>query len=168
MKTSHICLISAQTLPNLIPILMHQPQTVHLVVTKDMQAKADNFVKVLQQQQIKCVIHPNAPSAGLTQLTEYARKVVKKLKQRYDAEVQLRLNCTGGTKLMVLAFVKVFEVELPQAQLFYTDTDHEVIEYLQPLETLEPMTSVLDVPSYLAAQGFSIQQAESQEPAWQR
>jgi len=168
MKNVHICLISAQTLPNLIPISMHKPEAVHLVVTKDMQSKAEYFVEILKQQSIKGIISPNAPSAGLTQLTEYARKLVQKLRQRYNEEVQISLNCTGGTKLMVLAFVKVFEVELPQAQLFYTDTFHGVIEYLQPLEKLEPMASVLDVPKYLAAQGFSIEQAESQVAGWQK
>lgn len=168
MKNVQICLISAQTLPNLIPILMHKPKIVHLIVTTGMQSKAEYFVNLLKQQNIEAIISPNAPSAGLTQLTKYARQFVKQLKQRYDNNVQLSLNCTGGTKLMVLAFVKVFEIELPQAQLFYTDTFHDVIEYLQPLEKLEPMTSVLDVKNYLAAQGFAIATVESQKSGWQK
>jgi hypothetical protein len=168
MKNIHICLISAQTLPNLIPILMHKPKIVHLIVTTDMQSKAKYFLNLLKQQNIKAIISPNAPSAGLTQLTKYACQFVKQLKQRYDNNVQLSLNCTGGTKLMVLAFIKVFETELPQAQIFYTDTFHNVIEYLQPLEKLESMTSVLDVKNYLAAQGFAITTVESQESGWQK
>ncbi|MCK5717500.1 MAG: DUF1887 family protein [Thiomargarita sp.] len=169
MKNVHICLISGQTLPNLIPILMHKPEMVHLIITTDMTEKAEHLIHILKQQNITYSLFNKAPSANLTQLTKYARQLVVRLKQRYDDDdddVQLSFNCTGGTKLMVLAFVKVFEAEWSNVQLFYTDTKHNVLEYLQPLDKLETMSSVLNVSNYLAAQGFSIEHAESQEASW--
>jgi hypothetical protein len=70
---------------------------------------------------------------------------------------------------MTLAFFDAFRAAADR--IVYTDTEHGSLETLrigaQEAERV-PLASVLDVPTYLAAQGFVYEAARSDAPEWQR
>ncbi len=61
---SHICLVSGQLLPNLIPALMLKPPQVHLVVTADMKAQAQRLHSLLQRHGIECRQHTGSAESS--------------------------------------------------------------------------------------------------------
>jgi hypothetical protein len=161
----HVCLISDNLLPNLIPILMDKPACVYLVVSADMQPKSQRFKVLLTDRQIATQIYPDAPSTGLAGLLEYARRVGKEI-QTTAGKRPIVLNATGGTKLMALAFVEVFR-QLPDSDIIYTDTEHNCLESLiNDRQPTRPMRGVLDVTTYLAAQGLRYTGSTSADTVW--
>lgn len=159
---SHICLVSGQLLPNLIPALMLKPPQVHLVVTADMKAQAQRLHSLLQRHGIECRQHTGAPSTNVGELRNFALELAGEL----DGE-PLLLNATGGTKLMALAFAQVFTEVAPETRVFYTDTEHGVLEFLAgEASTTEPIRSVLDLDTYLRAQGLRRERAASRDDEW--
>ncbi len=165
----HIVLVSEQVLANLIPILMEGPDLVLLVVTPGMAARRldRRLQTLLEARGISCRICPDAPDVGVRDIQQYATALLDQVVEAY-AEPEVVLNATGGTKLMSLAFVEVCRGLA--SRILYTDTAHRRIEYLPngnaPLPAPTAMTNTLDLPGYLAAQGFRFRCAASDEPAW--
>jgi len=128
-STIHICLVSAQLLPNLIPLLTEPPEAVQLVVTEPMKKQAERFKKILRQQAIQ-IIEPdqNCPDSGLNEILEQALELAAQLEERYPGQ-RFILNATGGNKLMALGFVRVFRDYL-SAEIIYVDTQNTQIESL--------------------------------------
>lgn len=163
----HVCLLSDQILANLIPALMERPQKVVLVCTADMARKKldRRLKKLLEKEGIAVDIHANAPDAGQALIQEFALDLAATLEATGQPIV---LNATGGTKLMALGFVEVFR-GIAQ-RILYTDTAHRCIETLPDGQVRAsapvPMTDVLDVARYLAAQGISSGRATSDDADW--
>ncbi len=151
----HVAIVSDQLLPTVIPCLMHRPDRVELVASRPMAAKAERLRRVLEQHGLAAVIHGQAPDAGLGGIRTYAAKLAKELAGRSPGD-ELVFNATGGNKLMTLGFVEVFREQADR--IIYTDTAHGRIEVIADRHTAapqpEPMRDVLDVPRYLAVQGF--------------
>lgn len=160
---AHICLVSAQLLPNLIPALMLQPATVHLVVTDDMQAQAQRLDRILRKRGITVVQHQHAPSTDMAAIREFALKLAGTL----ENEGPVVLNATGGTKLMALAFVQVLPELLPGTEVLYTDTEHQRLEWLTTHAPQTcPIDSVIQLDTYLHAYGLRRKSAQSSQTAW--
>lgn len=165
----HIALVSAQILPNLIPILMERPDRVLLMVTPEMAARRldRRLEKLLKEQGIGVELCLDVPDAGLREIKAYADTLADRLIEE-QADAEIVLNATGGTKLMSLGFVEAFRGIA--THILYTDTAHRRIEYLPnaqaSLPEPTPMGNVLDVPLYLAAQGFRFRRAASDEISW--
>jgi hypothetical protein len=162
----HVAIVSDQTLPNLIPILMMRPDKVYLVCSETMKSRGlDRRIdRLLAQECIGVETRCSAPNAGLKSIQDYARSLAAEIQQAHpDAEIVL--NATGGTKLMSLGFVEVFR-EVAR-KIIYTDTSHRCIEiFPDGSGTAAPsfeMSNVLDVPRYLAAQGFHYLSAQSDD-----
>jgi hypothetical protein len=157
MSNPHICLVSAQLLPNLIPA------TVHLVVTDDMPAQAARLERILRHHGIAAVQHRGAPSTGMADIRGFAENMAVQL----DGQGPFLLNATGGTKLMALAFVQVIPELLPGTEVLYTDTDHQRLEFLSSRESPAlPIQSVIRLDTYLHAYGLQRQSALSSDAAW--
>lgn len=165
----HIALVSAQILPNLIPILMERPDRVLLMVTPEMAARRldRRLEKLLKEQGIGVELYLDVPDAGLREIKAYADALADRLIEE-QAHAEIVLNATGGTKLMSFGFVEAFRGIA--AHILYTDTAHRRIEYLPNAQASvpepTPMGNVLDVPLYLAAQGFRFRRAASDEVSW--
>jgi hypothetical protein len=166
----HIAVVSDQTLANLIPILMERPDKVYLICSETMRERGleARLMKACEREKISVETKAGAPSAGLESIHKYALSLADEIRRKHpNAEVVF--NATGGTKLMSLGFVEVFR---HLARIIYTDTSNKRIEVfpngsaraLPPVE----MTDVLDVPRYLAAQGFRYQKARSEDPSWEQ
>ena len=166
----HVAIVSDQTLPNLIPILMMRPDKVYLACSHTMKSRGlDRQIgRLLEQEAIGVETKSGAPNAGLKSIHDYARSLAAQIQQAHPT-AEIILNATGGTKLMSLGFVEVFR-EIAR-EIIYTDTSHRRIEIfpdgsgaaVPPVE----MLNVLDVPCYLAAQGFRYLGARSDDASWQ-
>lgn len=164
----HVALVSDQVLANLIPAMMDRPDLVILVCTAGMAARGldRRLAALLKREGIATQIKCGAPDVGLKQIQEFALNLAGELEGSYPG-AEVVLNATGGTKLMSLGFVEVFRGIAER--ILYTDTAHRRIEFLpdERGEVADPlvMTDVLDVPQYLAAQGFRYRRARTDDPA---
>lgn len=153
----HIALVSDQTLANLIPALVERPDRVVLVCSGEMRERGlhRRFRRVFGRYGLAFESEHDAPSVRLTDIRAYALDLLIRLQQAYPGAV-LTLNATGGTKLMAMGFVETLREEVER--VIYADTAHGQIEVLHDRHDSAPpprrMPDVLDVPGYLAAQGF--------------
>jgi hypothetical protein len=163
MQNIHVCLVSAQLLPNIIPVLMHKPDKVCLVVTKTMQVQATILENFLTKRDFKVKVYPEAPDHNSQAIMDFALEIIAELDQD-DTDVML--NVTGGNKLMALAFSNVFSSN--ENTIFYTDTRYQHLEHLEQGHVPEPLSSVLKIPDYLEAQNLTFRHALSDQIHWQQ
>ncbi len=151
----HLAIVSDQLLPTVIPCLMHRPDRVVLVASQPMRAKAGRLQRVLEAEGFAVDIWHQAPDAGLDRIRAYAARLAEDLTAQWP-RAELVLNATGGNKLMILGLVEAFRERADR--IIYTDTAHSRTEVGSDRSTAsprpEPMHDVLDVPRYLAVQGF--------------
>lgn len=167
----YLVILSDQLLPNLIPILANPPDLVIALVSEEMQrnGKERVFTSILQQKDIPVRALTGVPISGYPDILQYAQRISQDLRRDHP-EVEVVLNITGGPKLTVVALVDAFR---PIARrLEYTDTIRHVLEII-PTDALETARSealgqVLDVPIYLAAQGFHVHSILSDQPGWEQ
>ncbi|MEN8129533.1 MAG: DUF1887 family CARF protein [Pseudomonadota bacterium] len=163
MPEIHVCLASEQLLANVIPALMRRPAVIHLVVSDIMTGKGEELRRFLENKGFQVELHKHAPDADASQILEYAEDLALRLHDQYGSE-SLVLNATGGNKLMALGFVPAFKQI--GVQVIYTNTQYRRLEILDRVCVAEPMTEVLDVPTYLEAQGMIYRSAASDDAAW--
>ena len=170
MSEVHVCLLSDQLLPNLIPVLMERPARVYLVATDEMSVRGRDtrMRRLLRREGIEVRIRTRAPSTGIDAIRRTAHRIAQEIRST-EAGRTLALNATGGTKLLAMGFVEVFRDRLEgyPLRIIYTDTEHRLIETLVPRDRpATPMEGVLVVRSYLAAQGMALESAMSDEEHW--
>lgn len=162
-SAAHICLVSDQLPPNLIPALMLRPHTVHLVVTEGMKEQGVRLDRILRDQGFGTKLHAQAPSTGLAAIREFAEELAVRL----DGQGPFILNVTGGTKLMALAFTQVLPELLRDVDVLYTDTEHQVLEFLSDKDKAPvPIASVLSLDLHLRAYGLLRRNTQSEDEAW--
>lgn len=124
--------------------------------------QAARLTEILEDNRIAVQRFDGAPDVDLPKLEEFALEVVSRLEPSAD---HLVLNLTGGTKLMAIGFFQVLRSEVHRC--IYTDTAHGRMELL-PISAAraspQPLASVLEVPTYLLAQGFRARHIASGEP----
>jgi len=152
MTRIHVCLVSAQPIPNLIPLRMEElrPDRVILLVSPDMKIQADRLEKVIKGWGIKVERVPVAPY----DLDAARDTCMKILTENRDSEIIL--NATGGTKIMAFAAFEVFR-EFGK-KIIYVDTQDKWIQTLSPKQQQINFKGVLKVPTYLNAYGQIILQ----------
>ena len=163
----HICLISAQLLANFIPVIMDKPELVCIISTKTMEKSGitQRFITMLEYYEIKYRIYDNMPSSNMPNIYEYALETSADIQERYP-QAKLILNITGGTKLMSFGFAELMSTD---AQLIYTDTAYNRLEYIDNKNKIppSPLEDVLTIKDYLKAYGANYKQALSEKEDWQ-
>lgn len=163
----HLAIVSEQLLPTVIPCLMDRPDRVVLVASRVMTKQAQRLKVLLKEAGLGTEVRDEAPDVGLEAIRAYAVELAQHLAAAWPG-AELVLNATGGTKLMALGFVEVFRERADR--IIYTDTAHGRIEVIHDRRTAapkpEPMRDVLDVPRYLAVQGFRYQRDAAHDAAW--
>lgn len=156
----HVCLVSDQILANLIPALMERPDRVVLVASAEMKRRGQDqrLAQVLSGYGIPTDTVDDAPDVSLNTIRCYAEALRDALSESASSAT-VTLNATGGTKLMMLGFVEAFRHGA--IRTIYADTAHRRIEEIGGKEI--GMENVLDVPSYLAAQGIRIDRIDSDD-----
>ena len=146
----HVCLVSEQLLPNLLPALDPEvrPQEVVLLVTPKMESAAERLKVLLTET--GCQVSMRAIRAYRI---EDIRESVVQVIDAYD-DSKLALNATGGTKVMALGAYSVFhDFDLP---VFYIDSENQaVISLSSPQQTTE-LADLLKVETCLKSYGYKI------------
>lgn len=165
----HVALVSDQILANLIPAFMERPELVYLVASRQMSQRGtdERLACQLRREAITVEVRAGAPEVGIAEIQSFAYRLAEAIDREHPA-ASITLNATGGTKLMALGFVDAFRDI--GARIIYTDTAHRRVECLpvgreRPSPAI-PMLDVLDVPGYLAAQGFRVSAVVSDSPEW--
>jgi hypothetical protein len=156
--SSMLCLVSRQTLQNLLPILHYRPQRVFFLSTREEDASRVALEAVLRERGIICEppVYVDAYDPG------NIAQVCADIRDRLHGE-QLRINLTGGTKVMSLAAYRVFAQT--ECEIIYTDTPHARLLVLHPEGcTPEPLRADLDIFTYLRANGHLV--AFRPLPSW--
>ncbi|MGX2950052.1 Card1-like endonuclease domain-containing protein [Ursidibacter sp. B-7004-1] len=152
----HVCLISAQAAPNLLPILddNFKPKEAIFLVSKKMKSNAEYLSNAFKKLNIKVTIQEltNEFNFGLMENEIFS------LVEKYYEE-NIALNVTGGTKLMSIAAENAFTAA--GKPIFYVDTDHNRILFIskdeskQWLPSLE-MKSKNKIDIYLLSYGSTV------------
>ena len=150
---THLCMVSGQPLPNLIPALIDEqrPRRIILLVSPDMRERAElletNFA------QLGCSV--SRVAVDPYRIDQIRSTVLETLAQHEDADIVL--NATAGTKVMAMGAYDVFR-ELGKPA-FYVDTDHNQLISILPEGGVRPLGDVVKAKTYLAAYGYEIKDA---------
>jgi hypothetical protein len=158
----HVCLVSDQTLANLIAVLMERPDRVVLVASAEMQRRRQDqrLAQALSGYGIPTETVGDVPDVSLNAIRRYAEALRDALAEGAPSAT-VTLNATGGTKLMMLGFVEAFRQG--GIRTIYVDTAHRRVEEIGGADI--GMENVLDVPAYLSAQGIHIDRIDSDDKA---
>ena len=155
---THLCLVSAQATPNLLPVLDEawRPRRVVLACSAQMKEAALTLRSVIQTKgggmAVDLLDLPNAydyaalSDAFLNYLAEHA-------------DENIALNVTGGTKLMAVAAQEVFRsVGKP---VFYVNVESDEVLVIGEKAFSQPLRAKLKVHEMLRAHGYLV---TTQEP----
>jgi len=141
----HVCLISDQPIPNLLPLLLDKPAEAIFLVSPEKTAQAELLKKVVQPHGIRVAIEETSAYDFDTTAT-----CCEKLLNNGGA---LTLNVTGGTKIAALAAFQAFYFD--NRRIIYCDTEHDQILQLAPERRSTPISdNLIKVRDYLACYGI--------------
>ena len=117
----HVCLVSAQAAPNLLPILDSEfkPKKAIFLVSKAMKQRAEYLAKTFEKLNVKVELKNISDEFNFGLMEDEIFKLV----EEYENE-SIALNVTGGTKLMSIAAENAFSAL--GKPIFYIDTDSNV------------------------------------------
>jgi hypothetical protein len=147
-----VCLVSAQTTPNLTPLLDEQraPGKVVLVVSPDMAPQAGWLEKVIRRKGM-AVERFAVPDAY--DYYGIADALMDWLIAQGDARVAL--NVTGGTKLMAMAAQSVFQ-EAHQP-VFYVNAENDEVIVLGDCGAGFTLPQKIKLREYLEVHGYTLE-----------
>lgn len=163
-----LVIASAQTLPNVLPILARNtfPKMLYIVVSKSAFAKqaAQTIAKIAGLLEIPVKYLDDAPTAPLSSVQEFAEDKLQTIRKKFPA-ARIVLNATGGTKIMSNGFSRAVGVA---GEIIYCDTENDCIEYFSPQgrkpDVLQP--ELTDLQTYLMSKGVKINECASSAPGW--
>ena len=155
-----LCLVSRQTLQNLLPILQYRPQRVLFLSTKEEDASREILEAILRDRDIVCEPPVYLDAYDPAAITQVCAAVRDRLR-----EEPLIVNLTGGTKVMSLATYRVF-TQIP-CEIVYTDTLNSRLLILHPEgREPQPLRGDLDIFTYLQANGYVA--STRPRPLWEK
>ena len=150
---THLCLVSAQATPNLLPVLDEnwRPRRVVLACSAQMKEAALILRSVIQTKgggiTVEMLDLPDAydyaalSDAFLNYLAEHASE-------------NIALNVTGGTKLMAVAAQEVFRSE--GKPVFYVNVESDEVLVIGERAASQPLRAKLKVHEMLRAHGYAV------------
>lgn len=187
----HICILSQQSLQNILPLGTDEIDLLILATSKEMleQKKADDMQRVLidmgwaknntqnnpnekniPSARIKDIMVLEAmPSNNFAEICQWAEKQINIIHETAP-NAHITLNATGGTKLMCLGLIKAFEQ--PQlkdkVEIIYCDTPNDTLETIYPAVFQSPLPpDLLSAEEILKAHGIRITEAASDRRNWE-
>jgi len=158
-KLTHLCIVSDQSLQNLLPTRMAgmAPDRCVLLVSAEMKRKgAEKRLRhALEQSGLKQIdVIDDVPDHDVTAIVAWGNRLVARLRAEHP-EHRFLLNLTGGNKLMSMGLLQALR---PWCEAIYCDTANDSVETLHPLgkSAVALAPDLLNVKLYLAAQGFSV------------
>lgn len=153
----HVCLISDQAAPNLLPILDTQfrPKKAIFIVSAPMKEKAKYLEDVFNKKGVKVV-----DSLSLDDEYDFEKmeNQLIDLVSKYEDE-NIALNVTGGTKLMAISAQQVFS--MVNKPIFYLNTDKNRILFISKSEDnkaipVQELNAKNELDIYLSSYGFKL------------
>ena len=161
---THLCLVSDQPLPNLLPLLQPEtrPERVVLAVSDRMREKAAWLRREIERR-IPVEELPLPDAYGLSDLQD---RLVAWLADHEGEEVAL--NATGGTKPMAIAAQEAFR--LAGQPVFYVNVETDELLWLDRTRTPLRLQPKLTLKGLLSVHGLTVESAEQRSglcPEWQ-
>ncbi len=150
---THLCLVSAQATPNLLPVLDEawRPKKVVLACSVQMKHAALALRSVIQAKASGMLVEtlelPNAYDYAALSDTFLSYLVG-------HADENIALNVTGGTKLMAVAAQEVFRSA--GKPVFYVNVETDDVLVIGEQATSQPLRAKLKVHEMLRAHGYSV------------
>ncbi|MGY4676972.1 Card1-like endonuclease domain-containing protein [Pasteurella sp. P03HT] len=152
----HVCLISGQAAPNLLPILDTQfkPKKAVFIVSEMMKDKAQYLTKTFEKKGIKVTQLKLEDEFDFSQMENQLIELVS----QYENE-NIALNVTGGTKLMAISAQQVFSMS--SKPIFYLDTDKNRIIFISKTDNneiipIQELNVKNELDLYFSAYGFKL------------
>lgn len=167
----HLCILSGQSLPNLLPLCLYRPEGIVLAVSPDMQGRIKPMIAALLKTRLvtreeDVMSLPGMPDHGYGAMLDWSRQHIALLRQCFP-DHHLTLNATGGTKLMSQALSIACQEYPEHTSVLYCDTSHDCIEWLSPhIERTILPGDLLDSATILKANGIERDNALSDDDAW--
>ncbi|MFK5925593.1 MAG: DUF1887 family CARF protein [Desulfuromusa sp.] len=163
MINTHLCLVSSQPIPNLVPVFEpdQTPQQVVLLSSDQMKPYAVWLQQVLQQRQIKSEVWsiPDAYDC------DHIKARIETLLKRQDLG-NIALNVTAGTKIMSLAAYEVFRAHgLP---IFYVHPQKDLLIPLLPAGSAREIPDKLRLEEFFQVHGYKVMSLRRQTVARDR
>lgn len=144
--------------------VLHEPDVSHIwLVVTDPERFAGVCAALMQtfrKRRLQVEVVQDAPSQDVAAIRDFALSLFARI-----GDARLTLNVTCATKLIAFAFMAAAFSSRRDARVVYVDTEHETLEFLQPME-LMPMRPVLDIGMYLRVNGFALTGRARREPRW--
>ena len=159
MLTLHFCIITGQPMANLIPILHMKPDVVILATTDRMKEPAARFAKLLNRLHLllseRIIRKSDLPDHDIASIEAWSLQCLDEVASLFPHH-EIHLNATGGNKLMALAMANVFRNfdNSTRVRIFYLDTEHDRIEWVEPSSHLPiPVPNVISIDTGLRIHG---------------
>ena len=161
---THVCLVSDQLVPNVLPALKERPDRVVLLVSDDKREQGKILEKIFRDRGMKTLVEKIPPYD-----MEAALEVCGRVVEQCGADGELTLNVTGGTKPAALAAYQQFF--FASRRIIYMDTTNDRILELGDHPGRIPLTeNLLKVGECLACHGKRIAPPRAErrdaETAW--
>ncbi|MBZ4210226.1 MAG: DUF1887 family protein [Rhodoferax sp.] len=155
---THLCLVSAQATPNLLPVLDEtwRPRRVVLACSSQMKEAAQALRSVLQTKGGMVIDMLDLPNAyDYAALSEAFLNFLAE-----HADENIALNVTGGNKLMAVAAQEVFRAE--RKPVFYVNVESDEVLVIGEKAASQPLRAKLKVHEMLRAHGYNVPPAPEQ------
>lgn len=154
---THLCLVSDQPLPNLIPILFEptRPQRVVLLTSRDMTEPAYRLTTLLRGLRLQVREEPIDPFDQRAAAETVAAVLAS------EPSPNIALNATGGSRNAALAAYQLFHQQ--QRPILTVDPGLDRIRFLTD-EADMAVPNLVEPPLYLETYGFRIVNQEGRCP----
>lgn len=145
---THVCLVSDQATPNLLPLLDEswKPRKVWLATSAAMKERSADLARLLQTRGVKVETLPLRDAYDYALLCEDFLTFLAA-----STDDAMALNVTGGTKLMAVAAQEVFRADGRPA--FYVSIETDEIVFLGGGHSA-PLNAKLKIAESLRAHGY--------------
>ena len=163
-KSIHLCLVSEQANPNLVPLLDESMEVdfVVLLYTDQTYTQAQNLASVLKSYQLKSELKALPDAFDIVQLREY----FSDLYDSYLANPGVKLSCnvTGGTKPMSLAmFETAYLTEVDGSEAYYVDLNNQLSWLIPQDKQTVQLQNRIKLKDFLQIRGFSLSKQPKQD-----
>lgn len=142
------CLVSRQSMAQVLPVFMYKPKFVVLFATPEEKKSADNLEKLFCSKSISVIRYDGLDAYDYIKFKQFI------LQQLINIPENVCLNVTGGTKLMALAAYEAFAEK--NKSIIYCDTVHKRIIQLFPEYNSTQLKLDLSIEDYFLSYGYEI------------
>ncbi|MEZ0329218.1 MAG: DUF1887 family CARF protein [Dissulfuribacterales bacterium] len=155
----HICLISAQTVPNILGLLHFQPVDKIIFITTEQMQKRQKIEAILNTLKLRNMVYPY--ESVIVNQDCFDDCLMKLSTMSFKDDDEITVNVTGGNKLMSIAAYKVFSSDrYKNIKIIYTPFPENEFNVIFPVssECKEPIKCNirLKIKEYITAYGLKI------------